>query len=131
MKIYYDKDGWICGLYPAFIETDSAVGSLEVSDEYEEELTVTIEGYAWRVVDGQPKLDIYDEQKVLMVQYANELSELEAWFNEVYDMQVKQITRCERLGIAYDNKYGTPKELDEEALRKSARIKELRELLKE
>ena len=56
----------------------------------------------------------------------NELFELQKWFTTIYDEQVKQAERCKRLGIDYDNKYGTLAELDTLAVEKSARIRELR-----
>lgn len=55
-----------------------------------------------------------------------ELADLEKWFTEVYDAQVKQYNRCQRLGIAYDNKYGTIAELDNQATTNAKRISELR-----
>ena len=61
---------------------------------------------------------------------SKELSELTEWFNSVYDEQIKQAERCSRLGIEYDNKHGTVAELDASAVVKSARIREIRELLK-
>ena len=59
-----------------------------------------------------------------------EIAELQAWLDNIYDEQIKQAQRCERLGVAYDNKYGTVAELDILAAEKSERIRELRESLK-
>ena len=78
---------------------------------------------------GYPQLR--DHVATQLEQLRKELDELEDWFDNIYDMQVKQIARCERLGIPYDNKYGTPEELDQEAVEKAARIKELRTLIGE
>lgn len=64
------------------------------------------------------------EQKRLNAQA--EITEILNWFNDVYDSQIKQAERCRRLGIEYDNKYGTVEELDKQAEIKAARIKELR-----
>ena len=63
--------------------------------------------------------------------YRDELDELETWFSDIYDMQMKQYERCMRLGIAFTSKYGTAKELDAQAVEKAARIKELRALIEE
>ena len=49
----------------------------------------------------------------------SELSSLEIWFTDVYDMQIKQSERCKRLGIEYDSVYGTIEELED---RKSTRL---------
>lgn len=59
-----------------------------------------------------------------------EIAELQAWLDKVYDAQIKQAQRCGRLGVPYDNKYGTVAELDTLAAEKAERIRELRESLK-
>lgn len=59
----------------------------------------------------------------------DELAEHEEWLATVYDLQVKQYQRCVRLGLPYDSKYGTIAELDNVAMQKATRIRELRTLL--
>ena len=61
--------------------------------------------------------------------YQKEIKELETWFDVIYDNQVKQYQRCERLGIEYDNKYGTIESLDRQAHEKALRINELKKLM--
>lgn len=61
----------------------------------------------------------------------DELIQLETWFSDIYDMQMKQYDRCVRLGIEFTSKYGTAEELDTQAVEKAARIKELRTLIEE
>lgn len=56
-----------------------------------------------------------------------ELKDLMFWFDE-YDNQVKQYTRCQRLGIEFDNDIN---ELDNQAQLNAQRISEIRELLKQ
>lgn len=56
----------------------------------------------------------------------NELAELEIWFNE-YDNQVKQYSRCLRLGLEFDKDIN---ELDNQAKTNAERITEIRNLLK-
>lgn len=58
-----------------------------------------------------------------------ELNLLLVWFRNIYDAQIKQAERCERLGIPYDNKYGTVAELDQLAEEKASRINELKEII--
>lgn len=55
-----------------------------------------------------------------------ELGELENWFNE-YDNQVKQYSRCQRLGIEFDKDIT---ELDNQAKINAERITEIRNILK-
>lgn len=62
--------------------------------------------------------------------WRSELDSLKDWFNNIYDNQVKQYERCQRLGIAYDEKYGSILELDNLAQKNAKRISELKELLK-
>lgn len=56
----------------------------------------------------------------------NELAELENWFLE-YDNQVKQYSRCLRLGLEFDKDIN---ELDNQAKINAERITEIRNLLK-
>lgn len=55
-----------------------------------------------------------------------ELSDLENWFEE-YDNQVKQYSRCQRLGLEFDKDIN---ELDNQAKINAERITEIRNLLK-
>lgn len=61
--------------------------------------------------------------------YQKEIQELQSWFDVIYDNQVKQYQRCKRLGIPYDNKYGTIESLDNLAHNKALRITELKNLI--
>ena len=61
--------------------------------------------------------------------YLSELQTLQSWFEVIYDNQVKQYQRCERLGIPYDNKYGTIETLDNLAHENALRIAELKNLI--
>jgi hypothetical protein len=54
-----------------------------------------------------------------------ELNDLILWF-EYYDNQIKQYQRCIRLGIEFDKDVI---KLDQEAIQKQNRIKELRKLV--
>ncbi len=67
-----------------------------------------------------------DPEELAKQQDYKELVDLEKWFTEVYDAQVKQYDRCQRLGVEYDNKYGTIAELDKQATANAKRISELR-----
>jgi hypothetical protein len=71
-----------------------------------------------------------EKAEAAQAEAAAEIAEHVAWFNDIYDMQIKQAQRCERLGIAYDNKYGTVEELDQIAAQKVARINELKAILR-
>ncbi len=80
-----------------------------------------------RVVIGRDVKWIWDDPEELKKQQDyKELADLEKWFTEVYDAQIKQYNRCQRLGLEYDNKYGTIAELDNQATASAKRISELR-----
>lgn len=92
------------------VEEIEEIPSKEAYDEYEE-----IQVYV-----------PYTEEELTERAERKELTFLEKWFAEVYDVQVKQYDRCQRLGIEYDNKYGTIAELDEQAVTNAKRISEMR-----
>lgn len=71
-----------------------------------------------------------DEEELKKQQEFEELIALEKWFNEIYDIQVKQYNRCQRLGIQYDNKCGTITQLDSQAVINAKRINTLRGKIK-
>lgn len=74
----------------------------------------------------QAKQDAFERETLF-----KELQSLNLWFNDIYDAQIKQAERCIRLGVPYDNKYGTVEELDNLAVEKATRIRQLRILLNE
>lgn len=126
-----------------FIARHDAIEAVEEKGHYE-----TIKKYenggedvAWVVdvpaVEAQDAWDEYEAIQVYVPYTESELKErterkelvdLERWFTEVYDAQVKQYERCKRLGIEYDNKYGTIEELDKQATANAKRISELRNI---
>ncbi len=130
-KIYFTAEGWVCGRAPQMFEIDDETRFIAVDDEAYNSTFITATGYAWRVIDGQLINDIYDKAAVDRRNACSELNDLENWFAETYDVQVKQYERCQRLGLDYDNKYGTIDELDAEAAKKAKRISDLRNMLKE
>lgn len=128
MKIYFNNDGWVCERHPTNFPVEDETLYLEVGEEEAQKTYSTRLGYAWRVVNGNLVNEVYDNSVLREQERNSEIEEIEKWFDEVYDMQIKQANRCQRLGIAYDDKYGTIEELDAEAVVKSARLTELRKL---
>lgn len=89
----------------------------------------------YRIIEIEPdengrRFQIQDQPlQTIEESIRSQISALENWFAEIYDVQIQQYMRCQRLGIEYDNKHGTVSELDSEAIKNSERIKELRALL--
>ena len=77
---------------------------------------------------GRRRFQIQEVVRTEKDELFNEIGDINEWF-DMYDMQCKQIARCQRLGIPYDNKYGTPEELDREAEKKSARLNEIYKII--
>ena len=129
-KIYYNENGWVCERYPYDIPVEDDSRFIEVEDEVANKTYSCKIGYSWRVTDGELEQAIYDNDAATKQKHIEELAELETWFSDIYDMQMKQYERCMRLGIAFTSKYGTAEELDSQAVEKAARINELRALIK-
>lgn len=87
---------------------------------------ITAEEFA--ELQPKPHEPTEEEQRFaeLKAEYEKELAEIGKWF-ENYDLQVAQYNRCQRLGIEYDKDID---ELDDKAVELSARIKELKMLIK-
>lgn len=58
-KIYYNHDGWVCKRFPENFEIDDENRYLGVDKATWEKTMYCSMGYAWRVVDGELKLDQY------------------------------------------------------------------------
>lgn len=88
----------------------------------------------WKIdVAGVPAYDEFEDIQVYIPYTEKELLQrelynLEDWFVNYYDIQVKQYERCQRRGKQFDKDIG---KLDEEADKNASRISEIRELLKE
>jgi hypothetical protein len=75
--------------------------------------------------------EISKEAKEARVKAINaEISEINDWFNNIYDQQIKQAERAKRMGVLYDNKYGTVEELDALAVEKAIKLNQLRNELR-
>ena len=59
-KVYYNNDGWVCQRYPDFIPIENEALYIEVNDNIYDETFCAKGGYAWRVVKGKLKQEIYD-----------------------------------------------------------------------
>ena len=72
-----------------------------------------------------------DQRETLLMENADVKKQLkltEKWL-ELYDKQVAEYNRCKRLGIVYDNKYGTIEALDNQAVERIALVNQYREKL--
>lgn len=96
----------------------SAYSFVEIEQYYNEHPEMRFEYY-----DGELERNTY--YNTLHTLQA-ELTELNDWFSNVYDIQVQQYNRSARLNLPYDAKYGTIEELDALATKNSIRIRELR-----
>ena len=57
-----------------------------------------------------------------------QVKQTERWL-ELYDKQVAEYNRCKRLGVVYDNKYGTIEALDNQAVEKASLLNQYKEKL--
>lgn len=71
-KIYYNENGWVCNRYPKIIPITDENRYTEVDDEtYSKTLQCEI-GKAWRVINGELSMQIYDDKE-----YQNNLHQQE------------------------------------------------------
>ena len=72
-----------------------------------------------------------NQEETLLMENAEikkQLKLTEKWL-DLYDKQVAEHNRCKRLGVVYDNKYGTIEALDNQAVEKVALLNQYREKL--
>lgn len=85
-KIYYNENGWVCNRYPYDIEVTDENRYIEVDDEtYSKTLQCEI-GKAWRVIDGELSMQVYDENEYQKNVYQEEMNTLK---QQLADMDYK------------------------------------------
>ena len=85
-KIYYNENGWVCNRYPYDIEITDENRYIEVDENlYEQTLYCEI-GKAWRVIDGELSMQVYDENEYQKNVYQEEMNTLK---QQLADMDYK------------------------------------------
>ena len=85
-KIYYNKDGFVCGRYPHNYPIDDENRFIEVENEdFDKTLSCPV-GYIWSVVNGKPELtldpDETETKKRLDIEKSNQLATFKAYLSE-------------------------------------------------
>lgn len=85
-KIYYTKDGFVCGRYPHNYPIDDENRFIEVDDDVFDKTLSCQVGYIWSVVNGKPDLtldpDETETKKRLDIEKGNQLATLKAYLSE-------------------------------------------------
>ena len=85
-KIFYNENGWVCNRYPYDIQIDDENRYIEVDYEtYSNTLQCEI-GKAWRVIDGELSMQIYNENEYQKNVYQEEMNTLK---QQLADMDYK------------------------------------------
>ena len=85
-KIFYNEYGWVCNRCPYDIEITDENRYIEVDENlYEQTLYCKI-GMAWRVIDGELSMQVYDENEYQKNVYQEEMKTLK---EQLADMDYK------------------------------------------
>lgn len=85
-KIYYNENGWVCNRYPYDIIVTDENRYVEVdNDTYAKTLQCEI-GKAWRVINGELSMQIYNENECQKNVYHEEMNTLK---QQLADMDYK------------------------------------------
>ena len=85
-KIFYNENGWVCNRYPYDIQIDDENRYIEVDYEtYAKTLQCEI-GKAWRVINGELSMQVYDENEYQKNVYQEEMNTLK---QQLADMDYK------------------------------------------
>ena len=85
-KIYYNENGWVCNRYPYDINVTDENRYVEVdNDTYAKTLQCEI-GKAWRVINGELSMQIYNENEYQKNVYHEEMNTLK---QQLADMDYK------------------------------------------
>lgn len=85
-KIYYNRDGYVCGRYPHNYPIDDENRFIETEKkDFDKTLSCQV-GYIWSVVNGKPELtldpDETETKKRLDIEKGNQLATLKAYLSE-------------------------------------------------
>lgn len=117
IPIEYDKDGNEIPLPEQFDSEKENI--IDVPDDILEQIGETKQYVDGEFIDYIPK-EFYE----------NQINEINEWF-KLYDNQVLQYNRCQRLEIEYDEKYGSIEELDKLATENAKKLNELNKKINE
>jgi len=100
MKIYYNKDGWVCERYP--YDLPKTENFIEVGEEeYNKTLSCEIHK-SWRVVSNKLVIEDYEETPPQELA-KKELYEIEQWFETTYTQKEQKYNRLITLGKLTDD----------------------------
>ena len=75
-KLYYNSQGWVCQRYPYDLEIENEQQYIEVTDDvYSQTMSCDV-GKSWRVVNGELKQEIYDNEIYTKDQIEYEIADL-------------------------------------------------------
>ena len=122
-KIFYNENGWVCNRCPYDIAITSENRYIEVDDDtYAKTLQCEI-GKAWRVIDGELSMQVYDENEYQKNVYQEEMNTLK---QQLADMDYKTSKYADG---EYTQEEWTEIVTERKAIRE--RIRELEKLLNE
>ncbi len=100
--------------------------TVAVDDETARKIAQAFSDYTVHYADGQ--FTFTENGNAEKRKICDEIGELERWFAE-YDRQIAQFQRAQRLGLEYDNRYGTVDELDAKAQQNAEKLTQLRAMI--
>lgn len=128
VKIYYNKDGYVCNRYPYDFNIDDENRYIEVEEEVANQTLVCGIGNAWKVEKGKLIEVVYDSRLSEETKINEQIKLLENWFNDTYTYKEQKYRRLVALNKADDDGVdGATKLLDlyNEAEEKRLQIQEL------
>lgn len=105
-KVYYNKDGWICNLYPQNIEKDNENNFIELDEEQYSQILSSPSHYAWRYKDGELVNEQYEEvpneETIERLRLLREeecfpiINRGQLWYNTLTDEQIQELNEWYR-----------------------------------
>lgn len=105
-KVYYNKDGWICNLYPYNIEIDDENHFLELDEEQYSQILSSSHHYAWRYINGELVNEQYEEipseEEIDRLRLLREqecfpiINRGQLWYDTLSDEQVQELNEWYR-----------------------------------
>jgi len=61
VKLHYDKNGWVCDVFPLFISLEDSVGYIEITRAELDKVWEVSEYRAWKIVDSKITQEKYEK----------------------------------------------------------------------
>lgn len=114
-KIYYNQEGWLCGLYPYNIQKDNDNHFIELNEDDYTRILSSASRYAWRYKNGELVNEKYEdiplEETLERLRLLREdecfsvINRGQLWYNTLTEAQISELNEWYQQWLNLPNTY--------------------------